>query len=107
MVIAYLLMIGLTWLLVILYQLPQQFCWDLLRFSLPVLLVRLGASGIRSWQRIRHLQHRDAAVAPHNPVEGQLLDQLKRIQDDSDRHVRALRLQQQQQLDNLDLFRMP
>lgn len=104
MVIAYLLMIGLTWLLVILYQLPQQFCWDLLRFSLPVLLVWLGASGIRSWQRIRHLQHRDAAVAPHNPVEGQLLDQLKRIQDDSDRHVRALRLQQQQQLDNLDLF---
>jgi signal transduction histidine kinase len=103
-VIAYLLMIGLTWLLVILYQLPQQFCWDLLRFSLPMLLVWLGISGIRSWQRICHLRHHDAAVVPHNPVEDQLLDQLKRIQDDNDRHVRALRLQQQQQLDNLDLF---
>lgn len=97
-------MIGLTWLLAILYQLPRHFCWDLLRFSLPVLLVWLGFIGVRSWQRVRHLQHHDAAVTPHNPVEGQLLDQLKQVQAAGDRHIRALRLQQQQQLDNLDLF---
>ncbi|MDM8266219.1 sensor histidine kinase [Limosilactobacillus pontis] len=102
--IAYLLLVGLAWLLAILYQLPQQFCWDLIRFSLPVLLVWLGIIGLRNWQRVRRLQHHNVSVALHNPVEGQLLDQLQRAQTDSDRHVRALRLQQQEQLDNLDLF---
>lgn len=103
-VIAYLLLIGLAWLLAILYQLPRHFCWDLVRFSLPLLLVWLGVMGIRSWQRVRHLQHRDATVQAHTPVEGQLLIQLHQAQSENDRAVRRLRLRQQRQLDNLDLF---
>lgn len=102
--IAYLLMISLTWLLIILYQFPQPFCWDLVRFSLPLLLVWLGGSGIHNWQRVRHLQRHDATVHAHNPVEDQLLVQLRQAQVESDRHLRDLRLHQQRQLDNLDLF---
>lgn len=100
----YLLMIGLAWLLAILYQLPRHFCWDLLRFSLPILLVWLVISGIHSRQRVLHLQHHDTTVAPHDPVEGQLMDQLTHVQDDNRRQIQTLHLQQQQQLDRLDLF---
>ncbi|MGN1279074.1 MAG: sensor histidine kinase [Limosilactobacillus sp.] len=103
-VCTYLLMVGLTWLLAILYQLPRHFCWDLLRFSLPILLVWLAISALHNRQRVLHLQRRDAAVVPHDPVEGQLMDQLTQVRADTRRQVRTLRLQQQQQLDRLDLF---
>ena len=70
--IAYLLMVGLAWLLAILYQLPHHYCWDLVRFSLPLLLVWIIAMGIHSWQRVRHLQRYTqeasrffSAVVPH------------------------------------------
>lgn len=104
LVVAYLLMIGLAWLLAILYQLPRHYCWDLIRFSLPLLLVWLGGMGLRNRQRVRHLQHQDAVIQPHNPVEGQLLGQLNQVKTANDRQVRDLRLHQQHQLDNLDLF---
>lgn len=102
--IAYLLMVGLAWLLAILYQLPHHYCWDLVRFSLPLLLVWIIAMGIHSWQRVRHLQRHDATVRPHDPVEGELLSQLTAARAAGDRHVRDLRLHQQRQLDHLDLF---
>ena len=103
-IVAYLLMVGLSWLLAILYQIPHHYCWDLVRFSLPLLLAWLGIVGIRSWQRVRHLQRHDATVWPHNPVEDELLTQLITARTASDRHVRDLRLHQQRQLDRLDLF---
>ncbi len=101
--LGYLLLIALLWLLTTLYYLPTAFLIDVIRFSLPLLVVWEVLDCYRSTKRIRKLQH-DKIIPATNPVENQLLNVVHSQKRSQQKAIRHLHNQQQMQLDHVELY---
>lgn len=103
--ITYLGMLVLVYLLTILYQLPQIFWLDLVRFSLPIVLIWFIASAIHQAHRLHQIMPTTLKqLKPTTPTEAQLI---KLFQSQNQRQIttiQQLRLKQRNQLDHLELF---
>lgn len=102
-VLGYIIMIAITGLLTFLYRLPLIYWGDLVRFSLPILIVWLGYSVTHTRQRLKRLASKKKLTATA-PVESQFMDLLTTEKHRTATTIRDLRLKQQQQLDHLELF---
>lgn len=102
-VLGYILMVALAGLLTFLYRFPLVYWGDIVRFSLPFLVIWLGFSFARTRQRLKKLVSQKKIPAT-TPIEGQLLSLLDTERQQTGTTVRNLRLDQQQQLDHLELF---
>ncbi|MEK1370925.1 sensor histidine kinase [Limosilactobacillus fermentum] len=103
LLIGYLLFITLIWLLITLYYLSVAFLIDVIRFSLPLLIVWEALDCYRSAKRINALQH-EKVIAATNPVEAQLLNVVHSQKRSHQKAIRHLHNQQQMQLDHVELY---
>lgn len=103
---SYALLTGLVALLCYLYRLPLIVFIDLLRFSLPLLIIWLIATILLAKHRqvllARQLPQVD--FQPHSPVEGRLATMLTKSQHSSRQILQTVRQKQQEQNDHRDLF---
>lgn len=101
--IGYLFLLGLIWLLSTLYYLPDGFIIDIIRFSLPILIVWEIIDGYRSAKHVHALQN-DHEVSLHDPVAAQLLDNYRSQKRAGQKALRDLNNRQQEQLDHVELY---
>ena len=102
----YALLTGLVALLCYLYRLPLIVLIDLLRFSLPLLIIWLIATILLAKHRQALLARQlpQADFQPHSPVEGRLATMLTKSQRSSRQILQAVRQKQREQNDHRDLF---
>lgn len=104
-IFCYLILVGLVGLLVTLYKLPAVFWGDVIRFSLPILIIWLTASSIISLHRWHHFQISQLdTINPANIGEAKLVKFLQVSQAKNANTIRHLRSTQRQQFDHLELF---
>lgn len=100
---AYLLLLGLVELLVTFYRVPQAFFFDVVRFSLPLMIIWALADVLRSWHRVQKVSH-DQDVLAADPVQVALITRQRRHNKDSQALIKKLRIRQQSQLDQMELY---
>lgn len=103
LLVGYLLMLVLLWLLSTLYYLPKSFLLDVVRFSLPVLLIWEVINSYQAIRRVKTFQ-KDQLIAAHNPVEHQLLSSYESQKQAHEQALRHLNNQQQHQFDHVELY---
>lgn len=101
--IVYLFLLGIIKLLTILYYIPKGFFWDIIRFSLPFLVIWFFIDSYQSAKRLKAIiKERDTPA--NTPIEAQLLHTNKLQRRKSDHLIRSLHNHQQEQLDHVELY---
>lgn len=100
---SYLLMIGLVLLLSLLDRLSFSLSMDLIRFSLPILLIYIGISFIFTRRRVHQLDQKQP-IQPRNPVERQLMLNYQQLSQETTRQIQNIHRDKQEQLDHLELY---
>lgn len=103
MLSSYVIFIGLLWLLVTLYYLPNAFMIDTIRFSLPLLIIWEVIDWYRSIKRIDAIQ-KEKNIIVSNPVEAYLLKNYRDQQHSNEQATRLLHTHQQDLFDNIELY---
>lgn len=101
--IGYLFLLGIIKLLTILYYIPKSFFWDVIRFSLPFLVIWFFINSYQSAKRLKAII-KEQAIPASTPIEAQLLHTNKLQRRKSDHLIRSLRNHQQEQLDHVELY---
>ena len=101
----YLLLVALMGILVVLYNLPLIFWGDIIRFSLPILIIWLIIDTVikRSRQRRLNMSNLNGFI-PTTPMEAKLFKLLLTQQNTQQDRIQKLQLMQRQQFDHLELF---
>lgn len=101
--IVYLFLLGIIKLLTILYYIPQSFFWDVIRFSLPFLVIWFFINSYQSAKRLKAII-KEQDIPANTPTEAQLLHTNKFQRRKSDHLIRSLHNHQQEQLDHVELY---
>ena len=101
--IGYLFLLGIIKLLTILYYIPKSFFWDVIRFSLPFLVIWFFINSYQSAKRLKAII-KEQGIPASTPIEAQLLHTNKLQRRKSDHLIRSLHNHQQEQLDHVELY---
>lgn len=103
LIFAYIFFLALVKLLTILYYVPQSFLGDIVRFSLPLLVIWFFINSYHSSRRLKAIA-RDKQITANTPVEASLI-RAYHLQQHKNNHLsRQLNNHQQEQLDHVELY---
>ena len=101
--IAYILLLGIIYLLSILYRLPHSFFGDTVRFTCPFLAIWLLWNYLHSSKQVQNIKA-NRPISVINPTEAQLLRNYHLQQAKHNRLISQLHNQQQDILDHVELY---
>ncbi|WP_295745664.1 ATP-binding protein [uncultured Limosilactobacillus sp.] len=103
LIVGYLLIISLLALLLTFYRFPKTVLFDLIRFSLPLLLIWLLLDYYFTRKKVSAINQNQSAT-PTTPVEAALMDHYRQQQRQQQQLSNQLHEQQQQQLEQVELY---